>query len=75
MEVKAKTLDAQGIKFSLVECDRGRGLGTQLVEQVIEAAKEQGCYKLIVSPSPMVRGNNESSSSLGDSLRDSAGKS
>ncbi len=89
MEIKAKTIDAKGIKYSLVEGDkpngmasqreiaraylyimhnalhqepfglledvyvtenkRGKGLGTQLVQQVIQAAKEQGCYKLIAT--------------------------
>lgn len=28
---------------------RGKSLGTQLVKQVIQAAKEQGCYKLIAT--------------------------
>lgn len=28
---------------------RGQGIGTQLVEQVIEEAKDQGCYKLIAT--------------------------
>lgn len=28
---------------------RGKGLGTKLVEQVIQAAQEQGCYKLIAT--------------------------
>ena len=89
MEIKAKTIDAKGIKYSIVEGDkpngmasqrevaraylyimhndlhqepfglledvyvaenkRGKGLGTQLVQQVIQAAKEQGCYKLIAT--------------------------
>ena len=28
---------------------RGEGLGTELVNRVIEAAKKQGCYKLIAT--------------------------
>ena len=31
------------------ENNRGEGLGTKLVERVIEAAKERDCYKLIVA--------------------------
>jgi len=81
MNIKAKTIDAKGIKFSIVEkereiaraylyvmhndlhqepfglledvyvaeSERGRGLGTKLVNQVVEAAKQQGCYKLIAT--------------------------
>ena len=33
----------------VAEDHRGKGLGTQLVEQVVEAAREQGCYKLIAN--------------------------
>ena len=33
----------------VAEDNRGKGLGTQLVKQVIQAAKEQGCYKLIAT--------------------------
>ncbi|MFB6181388.1 MAG: GNAT family N-acetyltransferase [Candidatus Magasanikbacteria bacterium] len=28
---------------------RGQGIGTQLVEEIIEEAKNQGCYKLIAT--------------------------
>lgn len=28
---------------------RGQGIGTKLVERVIEAAQEEGCYKLIAT--------------------------
>lgn len=81
MEIKTNTVEAKGIKFSLVESDReiaraylylmhnelhqepfglledvyvaedsrGKGLGTELVKKVIQAAKEQGCYKLIAT--------------------------
>lgn len=31
------------------EADRGGGLGTGLVERVIELARQQGCYKLIAT--------------------------
>ena len=31
------------------ESQRGQGLGTQLVEAVVAAAKEAGCYKLIAT--------------------------
>lgn len=31
------------------EAQRGNGLGTKLVEEVISAAKELGCYKLIAT--------------------------
>ncbi|VEP17589.1 GCN5 family acetyltransferase [Hyella patelloides LEGE 07179] len=33
----------------VAEDNRGRGLGTQLVKQVIQEAREQGCYKLIAT--------------------------
>lgn len=33
----------------VVENKRSEGLGTKLVNQVIEAAKEQGCYKLVAT--------------------------
>ena len=81
MKIQAKTADAQGIRFSIVEeeqeiartylyimhndlhqepfglledvyvneRERGRGIGTKLVQQVIEAAQEKGCYKLIAT--------------------------
>jgi len=79
--LETKTVEAKGIRFSLVEGDleiaraylyvmhndlhqepfglledvyvdenyRGSGLGTKLVERVIDAAKEQNCYKLIAT--------------------------
>ena len=31
------------------ESQRSKGLGTKLVKEVIQAAKEQGCYKLIAT--------------------------
>ena len=31
------------------ENQRGKGLGSQLVQEVIQAAQEQGCYKLIAT--------------------------
>ena len=31
------------------ENNRGKGLGTKLVKQVIEEAKDRGCYKLIAT--------------------------
>ena len=31
------------------ETQRGKGLGTKLIEEVVRAAKEQGCYKLIAT--------------------------
>jgi len=31
------------------EDDRGSGLGTRLVEQVVDLARERGCYKLIAT--------------------------
>ncbi len=81
MEIKTTTVEAKGIKFSIVESEReiaraylylihndlhqepfglledvyvaednrGRGLGTQLIREVIKIAKEQGCYKLIAT--------------------------
>ena len=81
MKIKAETVDAQGIKFSIVEeeqeiaraylyimhndlhqepfglledvyvreSERGIGLGTKLVQQVMEVAQEKGCYKLIAT--------------------------
>lgn len=33
----------------VAESQRGKGLGTKLVKQVIKAAKEEGCYKLIAT--------------------------
>lgn len=33
----------------VLEKDRGRGLGTQLVNEVIRKAQEKGCYKLIAT--------------------------
>lgn len=33
----------------VAEDSRGKGLGTKLVERVIAAAKERGCYKLIAT--------------------------
>ncbi len=33
----------------VTEDNRGQGLGTQLVKQVIQQAQEQGCYKLIAT--------------------------
>lgn len=33
----------------VTENNRGKGLGTKLVKQVMEAAKERGCYKLIAT--------------------------
>ena len=33
----------------VIENKRGEGLGTKLVNRVIEAAKKQGCYKLIAT--------------------------
>ncbi len=33
----------------VAESHRGKGLGTKLVQQVIQAAQEQGCYKLIAT--------------------------
>ena len=81
MKVKAETVEAKGIRFSIVESEqeiaraylyimsnnlhpepfglledvyvdqsrRGKGLGTELVKQIISVAKEQGCYKLIAT--------------------------
>lgn len=81
MEIKSTTVEAKGIRFSILENDyeiaraylylmynnlhqepfglledvyvseenRGRGLGTQLIKQVIETAKQQGCYKIIAT--------------------------
>ena len=80
-KVQAETIEAKGIKFSVVENEqqiaraylyimrnelhqepfglledvyvnesyRGLGLGTELVQQVIVAARQQGCYKLIAT--------------------------
>ena len=80
-KIEAKTFEARGIRFSLVEDGReiaraylyimhndlhqepfglledvyvdenyrGSGLGTQLVNKIISAAKEQNCYKLIAT--------------------------
>lgn len=31
------------------ESQRGEGLGTQLVNEIVAAAKEEGCYKLIAT--------------------------
>ena len=31
------------------ETQRGKGLGTKLIEEVVRAAKKQGCYKLIAT--------------------------
>ena len=31
------------------ESQRGQGIGSQLVERLIERAKEEGCYKLIAT--------------------------
>lgn len=33
----------------VAQSHRGEGLGTELVEQVIQAAKQHGCYKLIAT--------------------------
>ena len=33
----------------VAENQRGRGLGTKLVREAIEAARKQGCYKLIAT--------------------------
>lgn len=33
----------------VTEDNRGKGLGTKLVERVITAAKDEGCYKLIAN--------------------------
>ena len=33
----------------VAESQRGNGLGTQLVREVIAAAREAGCYKLIAT--------------------------
>lgn len=33
----------------VAESHRGKGLGTKLVRQVIQMAKERGCYKLIAT--------------------------
>jgi GNAT superfamily N-acetyltransferase len=33
----------------VAESQRGKGLGTKLVMEVIKAAQEQGCYKLIAT--------------------------
>jgi GNAT superfamily N-acetyltransferase len=33
----------------VAENQRGKGLGTQLVQQAIKTAQEQGCYKLIAT--------------------------
>ena len=33
----------------VIENKRGEGLGTELVNRVIETAKKQGCYKLIAT--------------------------
>lgn len=33
----------------VAETHRGKGLGTKLVRQVIQTAKERGCYKLIAT--------------------------
>ena len=80
-QIKAQTIEAKGIKFSLLEdgreiaraylylmysdlhaepfglledvyvevSQRGKGLGTKLVKQVIAEANERGCYKLIAT--------------------------
>jgi GNAT superfamily N-acetyltransferase len=34
---------------SVDENNRGKGLGTKLIERVIAAAKDEGCYKLIAT--------------------------
>ncbi|MGF1589566.1 MAG: GNAT family N-acetyltransferase [Pleurocapsa sp.] len=81
VEIKVKTIEARGIKFSIIEAEqetaraylyimyndlhsepfalledvyvdesqRGKGLATKLVKQVITAAQQQGCYKLIAN--------------------------
>ena len=33
----------------VVQSHRGEGLGTKLIEQVVRAAKEHGCYKLVAT--------------------------
>lgn len=33
----------------VAEDNRGQGLGTKLIKQVIEVAKDRGCYKLIAT--------------------------
>lgn len=33
----------------VTECERGSGLGTALVEEVVAAARAAGCYKLIAT--------------------------
>ena len=33
----------------VAESQRGKGLGTKLFQQVMHAAREQGCYKLIAT--------------------------
>ena len=33
----------------VAQSHRGEGLGTKLIEQVIQAAKQHGCYKLIAT--------------------------
>ncbi|MEM6610727.1 MAG: GNAT family N-acetyltransferase [Cyanobacteria bacterium P01_C01_bin.72] len=78
-DIKTKTVEARGIRFSIIERDReivraylyimhnelhqepfslledvyveqnyrGSGLGTRLVKRIIDAARQNNCYKLI----------------------------
>ena len=48
MKIQRETRPATGIRFSISGAAR-TGLGTALVKEVIAAAREAGCYKLIAT--------------------------